>query len=159
MVANSFPFSVPTEAVSLYSGNLSPTVSMGMLRLLSFFDLDDVAFWTSSSCLRKKSGLAPAGLPHPMHNHLVVGDLESLQPFDVAHLDLVPRDVVNRAALVDEVMVPLDLRIEHNAVLSQRQRAQQSLLDEQVQRVVDRGARDVRHARFDTIPDDIGRGM
>src|SRR3954449_7276621 len=137
MVSNSFPFSVLTDAVSLYSGNLSPTVSMGMLRLLSFFDLDDVAFWTSSNCLRKKSGPAPGGLPHPAHDHLVISDLESLQPFDVAHLDLVPRDVVNRAALVDEGMEPLDVRIEHDAVLGQRQRPQQPFLHEQVERVVD----------------------
>ena len=55
--------------------------------------------------------------------------------------------------LVDEVMVPLDVRIEHDAVLGQRQRAQQPLLDEEVERVVDRGPRDVRHARLDAIPD------
>src|SRR4051794_5103684 len=155
MVSNSFPFSMLTEAVSLYSGNLSPTVSMGMLRLLSFFDLDDVAFWTSSSCLRKKSGPAPGALPHPVHHYLVVGDLESLERLDVADLDLLPRDVVNRAAVVDEVMVPLDVRIKHDAVLGQRQRAQQPFLDEQVERVVDRGPRDVRHARLDAIPDDV----
>src|SRR5438445_13764198 len=104
MVSNSFPFSVLTDALNLYSGNLAPTVSMGMLRLLSF------SIWTMSrsgrrlTAFEKKSGLAPSALPHPVHDHLVIVDLESLQRFDVADLDLVPRDVVNRAAFVDEMM-------------------------------------------------------
>ncbi len=56
-------------------------------------------------------------------------------------------------------MVPFDFGIENNRVGRKVQLAQQAFLDEQIERVVDSGARDHRKAIADAVPDAIGGGM
>src|SRR5205085_651978 len=77
------------------------------------FDFSFVQLWTSSNATANKKLFLPAA-----DDHLVIADFVSAQPFDVADLHLVPRDVVDAPALlVDEVMMRLDPRIEHHAVI------------------------------------------
>src|SRR4051812_32734009 len=108
-----------------------------------------------SSVASNKKLLLPSA-----HHYLVVVNVVPAERLDVANLHFVPRDVVDAARLlVDEVMVRLGLRIEDDAVVGEVERLEETFLDEEVQRVVDRGAGDVREAPLDALPDQIGRGM
>ncbi len=56
-------------------------------------------------------------------------------------------------------MVPFGLGIEHDALVGQGERAQQSRFDEEVQRVVDRGSRDVGKLGLNALPYEVSRGV
>lgn len=82
-------------------------------------------------------------LSSPAHDHLVVGDVETVQRLDVGNLNGVPRDVVNRPrGLVDEVVVILDVCVKDDGTRSKGMSSKETFLDEKVQSVVDRGPRD-----------------
>src|SRR5437763_17209427 len=97
---------------------------------------------------KKTSGRgAAACLQLAAQNDLILADVDAREPVHARDRELLPRDVADRAAiLVDEVVVRIDLRIEDDATLSEDQLAEQPLRDEEVQRVVDGGARDHREA-------------
>ena len=95
-----------------------------------------------------------------MHDDLIFVNVVIADALDVFDLDLVPGNVVDLPRLViDEVMVPLEFGIEDHGILGQMQLAQQTLLDEQIERVVDRGARDHRKSIADAVPHAIGGWM
>ena len=99
-------------------------------------------------------------MPPPAHHHLVFSHPEAAQRLDLAHLQRVPGNVVVRpGAVIDEVVVVHQLRIEHHFPFRQHQRPQQPLGHEEVERVVDGGAGDHREVLLDPGPHFVRRGM
>src|SRR2546430_11651065 len=110
--------------------------------------------------IKKKGSMFGAAFLSAPHDDLIIANLETFDVLDVTHLDLVPRHVVDApGALVDEVVMGLDLRIEDDRVGVEVELAEEPSLDEEVQGVVDRGPGDHGEAGLDARPDLVGGGM
>src|SRR2546430_2090626 len=108
---------------------------------------------SSKLMIKKKGSMFGAAFLFAPHDDLIIANLETFDVLDVTHLDLVPRHVVDASgALVDEVVMGLDLRIEDDRVGGQVELAEEPSLDEEVEGVVDRGPRDHGKAGLDGRP-------
>src|SRR6266480_2464721 len=115
---------------------------------------------SSKPRIKKKGSMFGAAFLSAPHDDLIIANLETLDVLDVRHLHLVPRHVVDApGALVDEVVVGLDLRVEDDRVGGQVELAEEPSLDEEVEGVVDRGPRDHGKAGLDARPDLVGGGV
>jgi hypothetical protein len=110
-----------------------------------------------SKASTKKRALFP---PPATDNHLALPDFEAFEALSPLHGKPLPGNVDNRAVLVvNEVMVLTHICVKHHLPLFENLRPHNLSLDEEVQRVVDRGTGQTGTAASRTCKHLVGRGM